>query len=114
MGGLSTGWNRSVTRNTGSKAGSPTSRVKHGNIDEYIASFSPDVRKILEEIRLTIRMMTAIGTPPTVDVATARKVVEEIEIGVCAIASSAPAAKMKVTSVMMNGGTPKRVIQKAW
>jgi uncharacterized protein YdhG (YjbR/CyaY superfamily) len=44
-----------VTRNTGSKAGSPTSRVKHGNIDEYIASFSPDVRKILEEIRLTIR-----------------------------------------------------------
>lgn len=33
----------------------PTSRVKPRNIDEYIASFSPDVQSILEKIRLTIR-----------------------------------------------------------
>jgi uncharacterized protein YdhG (YjbR/CyaY superfamily) len=30
-------------------------RAKPKNIDEYIASFSPDVQAILEEIRLTIR-----------------------------------------------------------
>jgi len=33
----------------------PTGRVKHTNIDDYIASFSPDVQTILERIRLTIR-----------------------------------------------------------
>jgi uncharacterized protein YdhG (YjbR/CyaY superfamily) len=33
----------------------PTSRVAHRNIDEYIASFSPDVQTVLERIRLTIR-----------------------------------------------------------
>src|ERR1700676_4668235 len=33
----------------------PTSRVRPRNIDEYIASFSPDVQAILEKIRLTIR-----------------------------------------------------------
>jgi uncharacterized protein YdhG (YjbR/CyaY superfamily) len=33
----------------------PTSRVTPRNIDEYIASFSPDVQTILERIRLTIR-----------------------------------------------------------
>jgi uncharacterized protein YdhG (YjbR/CyaY superfamily) len=32
-----------------------THRAKPKNIDEYIASFSPDVRAILERIRLTIR-----------------------------------------------------------
>ena len=30
-------------------------RVRSRNIDEYIASFSPDVQTILERIRLTIR-----------------------------------------------------------
>jgi uncharacterized protein YdhG (YjbR/CyaY superfamily) len=30
-------------------------RAKPSNIDEYIASFSPDVQTILERIRLTIR-----------------------------------------------------------
>jgi uncharacterized protein YdhG (YjbR/CyaY superfamily) len=33
----------------------PTSRATPKNIDEYIASFSPEVRTILKEIRLTIR-----------------------------------------------------------
>ena len=33
----------------------PTGRTTHRNIDEYIASFSPEVRAILEKIRLTIR-----------------------------------------------------------
>jgi uncharacterized protein YdhG (YjbR/CyaY superfamily) len=33
----------------------PTSRVTPRNIDECIASFSPDVQTILERIRLTIR-----------------------------------------------------------
>jgi uncharacterized protein YdhG (YjbR/CyaY superfamily) len=30
-------------------------RVSHTNIDEYIASFSPEVRSILQKIRSTIR-----------------------------------------------------------
>jgi uncharacterized protein YdhG (YjbR/CyaY superfamily) len=30
-------------------------RLQPGNIDEYIASFSPEIQTILEEIRLTIR-----------------------------------------------------------
>jgi uncharacterized protein YdhG (YjbR/CyaY superfamily) len=30
-------------------------RVKYSTVDEYIASFPPDVRAILEEIRLRIR-----------------------------------------------------------
>jgi uncharacterized protein YdhG (YjbR/CyaY superfamily) len=30
-------------------------RAKPNNIDEYIAAFSPEVREILEKIRLTIR-----------------------------------------------------------
>ena len=33
----------------------PVNRVTPGNIDEYIASFSPEVQAILERIRLTIR-----------------------------------------------------------
>jgi uncharacterized protein YdhG (YjbR/CyaY superfamily) len=33
----------------------PVMRAKHGSIDEYIASFPPDVQAILERIRLTIR-----------------------------------------------------------
>jgi uncharacterized protein YdhG (YjbR/CyaY superfamily) len=33
----------------------PTRRTAHQNIDEYIASFSPEVQAILERIRLTIR-----------------------------------------------------------
>ena len=33
----------------------PTGRAKPKNIDEYIASFSPDVQAILEKIRSTIR-----------------------------------------------------------
>jgi uncharacterized protein YdhG (YjbR/CyaY superfamily) len=33
----------------------PTGRATPKNIDEYIASFSPEVRAILEKIRLTIR-----------------------------------------------------------
>jgi uncharacterized protein YdhG (YjbR/CyaY superfamily) len=33
----------------------PTGRVTPRNIDEYIASFSPDVQAILEKIRSTIR-----------------------------------------------------------
>ena len=57
-------------------------------------------------------MITAIGTPLTVFDATSRKIGELIGIGVCAIASSAPAAPMKVTSVMMNGAIPSRVIQR--
>jgi uncharacterized protein YdhG (YjbR/CyaY superfamily) len=32
-----------------------SNRATHRNIDEYIASFSPEVRAILEKIRLTIR-----------------------------------------------------------
>lgn len=34
----------------------PTGRAKPSNIDEYIASFSPDVQTILEKIRSTIRL----------------------------------------------------------
>ena len=33
----------------------PTGRAKPKNIDEYIASFSPDVQAILEKIRSTIQ-----------------------------------------------------------
>ena len=33
----------------------PTRRATAGNIDEYIASFAPEVQAILERIRLTIR-----------------------------------------------------------
>jgi len=33
----------------------PTSRAQPKSIDEYIASFSPEVQAILERIRLTIR-----------------------------------------------------------
>jgi len=33
----------------------PTGRGKPKNIDEYIASFSPEVQAILEKIRLTIK-----------------------------------------------------------
>ncbi|HXP82855.1 MAG TPA: DUF1801 domain-containing protein [Verrucomicrobiae bacterium] len=33
----------------------PTDRATPRNIDEYIASFSPEVRAILEKIRLTIK-----------------------------------------------------------
>jgi uncharacterized protein YdhG (YjbR/CyaY superfamily) len=33
----------------------PTGRATPKNIDEYIASFSPETRAILEKIRLTIR-----------------------------------------------------------
>ena len=33
----------------------PTSRAVPKNIDEYIASFTPDVQAILDRIRLTIR-----------------------------------------------------------
>ena len=33
----------------------PTGRTTDRSIDEYIASFSPEVRAILEKIRLTIR-----------------------------------------------------------
>jgi uncharacterized protein YdhG (YjbR/CyaY superfamily) len=33
----------------------PTGRATPKNIDEYIASFSPEVQAILEKIRLTIR-----------------------------------------------------------
>jgi uncharacterized protein YdhG (YjbR/CyaY superfamily) len=32
----------------------PTTRGKSGNIDEYIARFSPDVRAILQKVRKTI------------------------------------------------------------
>jgi uncharacterized protein YdhG (YjbR/CyaY superfamily) len=40
----------------------PTSRIRPANINEYIASFSPDVQSILERIRLTIRQ-AAPGAP---------------------------------------------------
>jgi len=33
----------------------PTSRATPKNIDEYIGSFSPEIRAILEKIRLTVR-----------------------------------------------------------
>ena len=33
----------------------PTGRAKPRNIDEYIATFSPEVQAILEKIRLTIK-----------------------------------------------------------
>jgi uncharacterized protein YdhG (YjbR/CyaY superfamily) len=33
----------------------PTGRARPKNIDEYIASFSPDIQAILEKIKLTIR-----------------------------------------------------------
>lgn len=33
----------------------PTGRAAPGNVDEYIASFSPDIQAILEKIRSTVR-----------------------------------------------------------
>lgn len=40
---------------TGSRSIMATMRAKPKNIDEYIASFSPEVQAILERIRLTVR-----------------------------------------------------------
>src|ERR1039457_4755845 len=60
-----------------------------------------------------MKMITAIGTPATVDPTTARKAGELTVMGLGASASSAPAAKMNVTSVITNGAIPRRVIQNA-
>jgi len=43
----------------------PTGRAKPRNIDEYIATFSPEVQAILEKIRLTIKS-AALGAQETI------------------------------------------------